>query len=109
MDPYDLIPTEYEMPEHADIANGIVKCNVFMFFGQKHYGEDTGNPMCSYNEFKLAGQKKKPIGWINMNGGEPPENPVVQMGLQGVIYKMWEQNDAIVEWVVGLAMKALRY
>ena len=23
VDPDDLIPTEYEMPEHADIANGI--------------------------------------------------------------------------------------
>jgi len=91
-----------------DIAEGIKACDIFAFFGQPHYGEDTGNPMCSFNEFKMATQKGKALGWINMNGGDQPDEPVVQMQLGGVIYKMWEpeQVDAIVAWLVGLAMKA---
>ena len=62
-------------------------------------GEDTGNPMCSYEEFKFAKQLKKPIAWLNMNGGDPPENPVVQMGLQGNIYHVWSQDRATIDWV----------
>ena len=108
----------------ADIADGIKKCDLFLFLGTATYGEswlrlrlrllkrpptpirpslntgeDTGNPMCSYEEFKFAKQLKKPIAWLNMNGGEPPENPVVQMGLQGNIYHMWSQDRATIDWV----------
>jgi hypothetical protein len=40
------------------------------------------------------------MAWINMNGGAPPINDVVAMGLQGIIYKTWEQESAMVDWIV---------
>ena len=91
-----------------DIAEGIKACDIFAFFGQAHYGEDTGNPMCSYEEFKYAKKMQKPIAWINMNGGEQPDNPVIQMGLQGCIYEMWHQDDAVVIWLLDKALTASR-
>jgi hypothetical protein len=87
------------LDRQADIANGIKRADLFALLGQEHYGEDTGNPMCSYEEFKFAKALGKPMAWINMNGGAPPANPVVAMGLQGIVYKMWEQEGAIVDWI----------
>ena len=55
-----------------DIAEGIDNCHAFVIFGTPNYGEDTGNPMCSFNEFKYAKAEGKTLAWINMNGGEPP-------------------------------------
>ena len=87
------------LDRQADIANGIKRADLFALLAQSHYGENTGNPMCSYEEFKFAKALGKPMAWINMNGGAPPANPVVAMGLQGIVYKMWEQEGAIVDWI----------
>jgi len=61
----------------ADIANGLARACLFVALGQATYGEDTSNPMCSYKEFGFALSLGKPIAWINMNGGAPPNNPVI--------------------------------
>ena len=88
------------LDRYSDIATGIKRADLFALLGQEHYGEDTGNPMCSYEEFKFAKALRKPMAWINMNGGAPPANPVVAMGLQGIIYQMWERDGAMVDWIV---------
>jgi hypothetical protein len=88
------------LDRQADIANGIKLADLFALLAQSHNGENTGNPMCSYEEFTFAKALGKPMAWINMNGGAPPPNPVVAMVLQGIVYKMWEQEGAIVDWIV---------
>jgi hypothetical protein len=94
-----------------DIAEGVANCDAFVVFGTANYGENTGNPMCSFNEFNYAKAEGKTMAWINMNGGKMEFNELkgqatIMMGLQGVIYKMWEQNDAMVQWVANMAKKA---
>jgi len=37
-----------------DIMSSIARCDLFIIFGTKTYGEDTNNPMCSYHEFEKA-------------------------------------------------------
>ena len=65
-----------------DIALGIDRCKLFVFFGQSHYGEDTGNPMSSHREFKMAAVMNKPMAWIKM--GDDITSPEVRMHLAGI-------------------------
>jgi len=103
-----VYPSEHpgNLDRNADIANGVQSCDLFVFFGQAHYGEDTGNPMCSYREFNYANDIQKPMAWLNMNDGKRPGSPVVRMGLQGCIYEKWHQDDAIIAWVLDKVQKA---
>ena len=50
----------------AEIAEEVSRCDVFVVFGTPDYGVDTGNPMCSYREFKFASNEGKPIAHIKM-------------------------------------------
>ena len=94
-----------------DIAEGVANCDAFVVFGTPNYGEDTGNPKSSFNEFKYAKAEGKTMAWLNMNGGKMGFSKLkgqatIMMGLQGVIYKMWEKNDETVEWVANMARQA---
>jgi hypothetical protein len=43
------------------VFEGIRAADAFMVFGTKHYGEDTGNPACTYHELKYAQHKGKVV------------------------------------------------
>ena len=94
-----------------DIAEGVANCDVFVVFGTLNYGEDTGNPMCSFNEFNYAKAEGKTMAWLNMNDGKMGFDKLkgqatIMMGLQGVIYKMWKKNDETVDWIANMARQA---
>ena len=93
-----------------DIADGIFNCDVFVFFGQKHYGQNTGNPMCSFHEFEMACDEAKPLAWINMMGDPPDHKPdanTVRMALPGAIYHKWDPTQAEDEAAVEFVMQKL--
>ena len=48
------------------VIDGIEHCSTFIVFGSKHYGQDTGNPACTYYESKFAQSLKKQIILIRM-------------------------------------------
>ena len=115
LEPLGIIVYPSESPDGIDrmddVAEGVANCDAFVVFGTPNYGEDTGNPMCSFNEFKYAKAEGKTMAWINMNDGKMDFSNLkgqatIKMGLQGVIYRMWEQNDAMVQWVANMAKKA---
>jgi len=53
-----------------EIMASVKSCDVFVVFAKQEYGEDTGNPMCSFEECKFARRKKKKFAVINMCGGD---------------------------------------
>ena len=62
-----LPPESHGSLDHiSDIFESIVHADLFVFFGTTSYGEDTGNPMCSYKEFTFAQQEKKLMAWIKV-------------------------------------------
>ena len=50
----------------AAVFEGIEHCDTFIVFGSMKYGENTGNPACTYNECKFAQSKQKRIILIRM-------------------------------------------
>ena len=90
---YPAAKPKADTPRDNEIAVGVMKCDLLVFFAQTHYGQDTGNTMSSHHEFRFARQEGKPMAWINMMGEAPnhmPDEPIVRMALPGEIYKMWE-------------------
>ena len=86
-----------------EIATAISRCDLFVVFGTSDYGVDTGNPMCSYQEFKFARCEGKPIAHIKMcdalRGGKG--QAYVDMQLAGIIYKhVSEGLPAVCTWVL---------
>ena len=82
----------------AEIAWSIDLCDIFIVFGTQTYGQNTGNPMCTFYEFKMAHAEAKPLVWIKMS--HKIAEPTVRMGLKGLIYKEWEENDAMIDWIM---------
>lgn len=83
----------------AKIAESIKMCDMFVMFGTEDYGVDTGNTMCSYEEFKYARGLKKKIAHIKMCDafGDGKGQSFIEMGLEGNIYKLESEGpDALV-------------
>jgi hypothetical protein len=89
------------MDREKEIFTSIKKCDAFVVFANRHYGEDTGNPMCSFKECKFAIRKKKTFAVINMCVGDLDidEAPIDAI-LNERIWKPYSVGaDALVEWI----------
>ena len=85
-----------------EIFNSIKKCDVFVVFGNAQYGEDTGNPMCSYYECKAAKKEKCTFAVINMGDAHSLkiDEPAVDSILDGMIWRARSNGvDDIVEFI----------
>ena len=85
-----------------EIFNSIKICQAFVVFANPHYGEDTGNPMCSYNECKYASKQQCTFAVINLTGAVPLaiNESAVDSILDGMIWRPWSSGvDNIVEFI----------
>ena len=89
------------MDREKEIFDSIKKCDAFVVFANEHYGEDTGNPMCSYMECKFANRKKKTFAVINMCGGDLDiDEAAIDAIVADHIWKPYSVGvDALVEWI----------
>eukprot|EP01043_Picozoa_sp_COSAG02_P070584 COSAG02_NODE_12554_length_1526_cov_1.647512_1_plen_405_part_00 len=83
----------------AAVINGIEHCDTFIVFGSMKYGEDTGNPACTYYESKYAQDQKKRIVLIRMIPFEEQfEFPQARF--------MFGLNRLVIPWMLGSPMPA---
>ena len=71
-----------------EIFDGIADCDTFLVFGTRDYGEDTGNPICSYKEISFAMKKRKTIALLRTDS-EMDSNVVVEGSLSTSIHISW--------------------
>jgi hypothetical protein len=97
----EVLPLEDpgNVDRQQDIFDSIDRCDLFIVFGTRTYGEDTGNPMCSYNEFTFAQAEHKAVAWIKMC--DVIASPTIRAGLSGsgAIYKIWEETPAMIDFI----------
>ena len=84
-----------------EIMNSVRQCDLFVIFATPEYGENTGNPMCSYEECVYARKKRKPFAVINMCGGDLDiMEPAIESVLMEKIWKPWSIGEAgIADWI----------
>ena len=81
------------------VIDGIEHCSTFVVFGSKHYGQDTGNPACTYYESKFAQSLQKRIILIRMIPfDEKFEQPQARF--------MFGLNKLEIPWLLGTPMPA---
>ena len=81
------------------VIDGIEHCSTFIVFGSKHYGQDTGNPACTYYESKFAQSLQKRIILIRMIPfDEKFEQPQARF--------MFGLNKLEIPWLLGTPMPA---
>ena len=81
----------------TEVFKGIEECPVFIVFGSKHYGEDTGNQACTYYEYKHAFSLKKRIVLLRLI---PFDQEFAE--LQGRV--VFGANKLVIPWLVGTPM-----
>ena len=83
----------------AAVIAGIERCDTFIVFGSAKYGEDTGNPACTYYESKFAQSKGKRVILIRMIPFEDEfEQPQARF--------MFGLNKLELPWILGEPMPA---
>ena len=113
LDEHDVVTTPHpdgSRPEVVgqtrlgEISESLRDCDVFVVFAKPEYGENTGNPMCSFEECNYAADKGKTFAVINMGGGALDiKEAAIDNILTGKIYKNWDIGvPALVEWIVSL-------
>ena len=113
LDEHDVVTTPHpdgSRPEVVgqtrlgEISESLRDCDVFVVFAKPEYGENTGNPMCSFDECIYAAAKGKMFAVINMGGGALDiKEAAIDNILTGKIYKNWDIGvPALVEWIVSL-------
>ena len=86
------------------IADGIDRCDVFVVFGTENYGENTGNPICSHEEFEFAKSESKSIAHIKMCPKFKTAN--IRMRLMSTIWKdQSEGAETLCDWIIALCNK----
>jgi hypothetical protein len=83
----------------TEVFKGIEECGVFIVFGSKHYGEDTGNQACTYFEYKHAFALKKRIVLLRMI---PFDQEFAELQARVI----FNANMLVIPWLVGRPMPA---
>ena len=96
----DIDKEVYEWIEH---------CHAFLVFGTKHYGEDTGNSACTYNEVKFAQAKRKNIILLRMIPWEDEFEELQARVLfnRNMLTLEWQQGQPMPTSLVGELLKAM--
>eukprot|EP01045_Picozoa_sp_COSAG04_P015986 COSAG04_NODE_1303_length_7305_cov_10.223980_2_plen_306_part_00 len=87
----------------TEVFSQIEACNTFVVFGSKHYGQDTGNPACTFNEAKFAQTNGKHIILIRMIPYPPAEGSKFD---ELIARQMFGLNKLELAWEVGKPMPA---
>ena len=96
----DIDKEVYEWIEH---------CHAFLVFGTKHYGEDTGNSACTYNEVKFAQAKRKNIILLRMIPWEDEFEELQARVLfnRNMLTLEWQPGQPMPTSLVGELLKAM--
>ena len=79
------------------VFQGIEECGTFVVFGSQHYGEDTGNQACTYNEYKHAFTMRKRIVLLRMIPFDQDFDELQARVIFGA-------NKLVIPWMLGTPM-----
>ena len=100
----EVLPSESVTPRLdrlEDIMSSIERCDAFLIFGTETYGVNTGNPMCSFNEFEKARDCGKTMAHIKMCADAPTLAMKSRMGIPtGNIWREYSETSDFVDWLV---------
>jgi len=81
------------------VGRRIEDCDMFLIFGTSTYGEDTGTPGCTSEEYEMARKRKKKIFAIRMIPFEEEfkEYDII-MYFAGKLFPIWLPNSSTHQW-----------